>query len=82
MILWISPFVAVPRPFSAAKAKSKYPISILNYRHPCMRCDASSDDRATALPVIYICSHFEKLLLSSFGALCILAMLMRLDKSK
>ena len=27
---------------------------LLNYRHPCMRCDASSDDRATALPVIYL----------------------------
>ena len=32
---------------------------LLNYRHPCMRCEASSDDRATALPVIYICSHFD-----------------------
>ena len=32
---------------------------LLNYRHPCMRCDASSDDRATALPVIYISSHFD-----------------------
>ena len=33
--------------------------SLPNYRHPCMRCDASSDDRATALPVIYICSHSD-----------------------
>ena len=32
---------------------------ILNYRHPCMRCDASIDTRATALPVIYISSHFD-----------------------
>jgi hypothetical protein len=27
---------------------------LLNFRHPCMRCDASSDGRATALPVIYM----------------------------
>ena len=32
---------------------------LLNLRHPCMRCDASSDGRATALPVIYISSHFD-----------------------
>ena len=32
---------------------------LLNFRHPCMRCDASSDGRATALPVIYISSHFD-----------------------
>ena len=29
-------------------------IIVLNCRHPYMRCDASSDDRATALPVIYL----------------------------
>ena len=34
-------------------------IIVLNCRHPYMRCDASSDTRATALPVIYICSHFD-----------------------